>query len=161
MNKHTNRLIHIEAAATIPVTCPHCAAALGMIDAHSLGQRMLWERESGEPLSIAQPADAGLSAEAGVTHGKCPSCGTALTSFWVMFERSCGGDAPDEAPRLSAALHAGSFTGWTMIEHTRGGFEVCEHLFGPVADADAGEAFARIREILPDLPRPHAVAIGH
>ncbi|WP_461446301.1 hypothetical protein [Metallibacterium scheffleri] len=153
MNASMNRLIHVEPVETIPVTCPNCAAALGTIDVHSLEQRMLWERES-EPLSIAQPKDAAVAAEAGMIHGACLACSAELTAFWIAFERDRGVNAAAVAPRLSAALHAGSFTAWTVIEHRKFCGDVVEHHFGPVTAADADEAFARIREILADLSRP-------
>ena len=153
----TNRLIHVEAVETIPVTCPHCAAALGAIDVHDLGQRLLWEREH-EPLSIAQPADTACAAEAGLVRGTCPSCSAELVEFWILFERNRGAGAVAVAPRLSAALHAATFTGWTMIEYRKNGFDVVQHCFGPVEDGRADAAFERIREILNDLPRPEAEA---
>ena len=151
----TNRLIHVEAVETIPVTCPHCAAALGVIDVHNLAQRRLWEREQ-EPLSIAQPTDTAVGADAGLILGACPACAAELVKFWILFERDAGVDSAAVAPRLSAATHAATFTGWAMIEHRKNGFDVVQHQFGPVEDERADEAFARIREILNDLPRPEA-----
>jgi hypothetical protein len=153
MNSNRNRLIHIEAVESVPITCPACAAELGSIDLEHLGQHLLWE-EMFEAIDIDPPAEAGSAAEAGVTHGKCPSCGAALVSFLVLFECDRGEDAPAEEPRLSAALHAATFTGWAMIEHTHGGAAVTEHLFGPIPGEHAEVAFDRLREILPDLPRP-------
>lgn len=153
----TNRLIHVEAVETIPITCPRCAAALGTIDVQNLAQRRLWERES-EPLEIAQPADTAIGADAGLILGACPACEAELAAFWILFERNCGTGAADVAPRLSAALHAASFTAWAMIECQKNGFEVVEHCFGPVLDEQAAEAYERIREILNDLPRPEAEA---
>lgn len=153
----TNRLIHIEPAETIPITCPRCAAALGTIDVQNLAQRRLWERES-EPLSIAQPSDTALAAEAGLIRGACPACKAELAAFWISFEHDAGVDSAAVAPRLSAAMHAATFTGWAMIEHQKNGFEVVEHCFGPVLDEQAAEAYERIREILNDLPRPEAEA---
>ena len=153
MNMKTNRLIHVEAVETIPVTCPHCAAALGMIDVQNPAQRRLWEHEN-EPLSIAQPSDTAIGADAGLTRGACPACKAELVEFWILFERNAGWESAAVAPQLSAAMHAAAFTGWTMIEHRKNGFDVIEHCFGPVEDDRADEAFARIRKILPDLPRP-------
>lgn len=153
----TNRLIHIEPAETIAVTCPKCGAALGVIDVHNLGQRRLWEHES-TPLSIAQPTDKGLAAEAGLIRGACPACKAELAAFWILFEHDAGVDSAAVAPRLSAAMHAATFTGWAMIQHRKNGFEVVEHCFGPVEDGRADEAFEQIREILNDLPRPEAEA---
>ena len=154
-NASMNRLIHIEPAETTPVTCPHCAAALGAIDVRNLAQRRLWERES-ETLSIAQPADAGLSAEAGLVRGACPACGVELAAFVIAFQRDRSEGGADEAPRLSLAMHGASFTAWAVIEHWKNGFEVTEHLFGPILGEHATEAFDRLREIVPDLPRPEA-----
>ena len=155
----TNRLIHTEAVETIPVTCPKCAAALGAIDVHNLAQRRLWERES-EPLSIRQPSDTAIGADAGLIRGACPACSAELVEFWILFERNrgVGAMAVAVAPRLSAALHAARFTGWAMIQHRKNGFDVVEHCFGPVQDEQAAEAYERIREILNDLPRPEAEA---
>ena len=157
MNMKTNRLIHVESVETIPVTCPHCAAALGTIDVQNLARRRLWERES-EPLSIAQPSDPAIGADAGLIRGACPACKAELAAFWILFERNAGVDSAAVAPRLSAAMHAAAFTGWTMIEHRKNGFDVVQHEFGPILDEQADEAFERIREILPDLPRPEAEA---
>ena len=153
----TNRLIHVEPVETIPVTCPKCAAALGAIDGHNLAQRGLWEREH-EPLSIAQPSDPGLAAEAGLVRGACPACSAELVEFWILFERDRGVDSAAVAPRLSSALHAATFTGWAMIECRKNGFDVVQHQFGPILDEQADEAFERLRELLPDLPRPEAEA---
>ena len=151
----TNRLIHIERAETMPVTCPKCAAALGTIDVRNLAQRRLWEHEQ-EPLSIAQPSDPALAAEAGLVRGACPACSAELASFWIAFRRDRGADSADVAPRLSLAMHGASFTAWGVIEGQKNGFDVVEHVFGPVEDERADEAFERIREILSDLPRPEA-----
>ena len=153
----TNRLIHIEPAETIPITCPRCAAALGTIDVQNLAQRRLWERES-EPLSIAQPSDTALAAEAGLIRGACPACSAELAAFWILLERDAGVGSVAVAPRLSLAMHGASFTAWAAIEHRRNGFDVVEHVFGPILDEHADEAFERIREILSDLPRPEAEA---
>lgn len=153
----TNRLIHVEPVESIPVTCPKCAAALGRIDVQNLAQRRLWERES-EPLSIAQPSDTAIGADAGLIRGACPACEAELVEFWISFERNRGAGAVAVAPRLSAALHAATFTGWAMIEHRKNGFDVVEHCFGPVEHEQAAEAYERIREILNDLPRPEAEA---
>ena len=155
MNLKTNRLIHTEPAEIIPVTCPKCAAALGTIDVQNLGQRRLWEHES-TPLLIAQPSDPGLAAEAGLVRGACPACAAELAAFWILFQRDGGKDSGDAAPRLSQAFHGASFTAWALIEHRKDGFDVAEHVFGPILDEHAGEAFERLREILPDLPRPAA-----
>lgn len=155
MNLKTSRLIHVEPADTIPVTCPHCGAALGTIDVHNLSQRRLWEQEN-EPLSIAQPSDPALAAEAGLIRGVCPACKAELASFWIAFRRDRGVDSTDEAPRLSLAVHGASFTAWVVIEGQKNGWDVVEHVFGPILDAHADEAFERLREILPDLPRPEA-----
>ena len=157
MNMKTNRLIHIEAVETIPVTCPKCAAALGAIDVHNLAQRGLWERGHA-PLSIAQPTDPAIGADAGLIRGACPACSAELASFWILYERNCGAGAVAVAPRLSAAMHAATFTGWAIIEHRKNGFDVVEHCFGPVEHEQAAEAYERIREILNDLPRPEAEA---
>lgn len=155
MTMKANRLIHLEPVETIPVMCPHCAAELGTIDVQNLAQRRLWERES-EPLSIAQPSDPAICAEAGLIRGACPACAAELAAFWILFERNCGAGAMAVAPHLSSALHAATFTGWTMIEHRKNGFDVVEHMFGPIIDAQADEAFERLREILLDLPQPEA-----
>ena len=157
MNMKTKRLIHVESVETIPVTCPHCAAALGTIDVQNLARRRLWERES-EPLEISQPSDTAIGADAGLIRGACPACKAELAAFWILFERNAGVNSADVAPRLSAAMHAASFTAWAMIEHRKNGFDVVEHTFGPIHDEQADEAFARIREILNDLPRPEAEA---
>ncbi len=149
----TNRLIHTEPAESIPVTCPHCAVALGTIDVQNLGQRRLWEHES-TPLSIAQPSDTALAAEAGLIRGTCPACAAELASFWIAFRRDRGVDSTDEAPRLSLAMHGASFTAWVVIEGQKNGWDVVEHEFGPILDEHAEAAFERLREILPDLPRP-------
>ena len=153
----TNRLVHIEPAETIPVTCPKCGAALGTIDVQNLSQRQLWEREH-EPLSISQPADPAVGADAGLIRGACPSCSAELAAFWILFERNRGAGAVAVAPRLSAALHAATFTGWTIIECRKNGFDVVQHQFGPILDEQADEAYEIIREILPDLPHPEAEA---
>ena len=155
MNMKTNRLIHVEAVETIQVTCPRCAAALGTLDVQNPAERRLWERES-KPLSIAQPSDPAIGADAGLILGACPACKAELAEFWILFERGAGVDSAAVVPRLCAALHGASFTAWTVIEHRKNGFEVVEHMFGPILDEQAEEAFERIRELLPDLPRPEA-----
>ncbi len=154
MNMKTNRLIHIEPVETIPVTCPGCAAALGTIDVQNLSQRRLWEREHA-PLSIAQPTNPAIGAEAGLIRGACPACAVELAEFWITFYRDHGAD---EAPRLSLAMHGASFTAWALIEHQKNNWDVVEHVFGPILDEHAEAAFERIREILNDLPRPEAEA---
>lgn len=152
MNKSANRLIHTEPAETIPVTCPHCAAALGTIDARDLEElrRVVvraWKRDDDEPLC----ADC---AEISMIRSACPSCGTELVLFLVLFECDRGEDAPAEEPRLSAALHAASFISWAMIECAHDGVAIAEHVFGPILGEHGALAYERIREILPDLPRP-------
>ena len=136
----------------LPITCPSCAASLGTIDEKNLDQRRSWGIAISS-LDIEAPDDPGLAAEAGLIRGECPACATELAAFWVTFRRDCdrGADRADEPPRLSLALHGGAFAGWAMIEHADGSIE---HLFGPVLDRNAEEAFDYVRDFLHDLPRP-------
>ena len=139
--------------ATLPITCPSCSASLGTIDEKNLSQRRAWGIAISS-LEIEAPDDPDLTAEAGLIRGECPSCQTELAAFWVTFKRDRdGADHADEpqSPRLSLALHGPAFAGWAMIEHEDGSVE---HLFGPVADAHAEEAFEYVRGFLADLPRP-------
>ena len=140
--------------AVLPITCPACAASLGTIDAKNLDQRRDWGIAI-SALDIAAPDDPNLTAEAGLIRGACPACATELAAFWVTFKRDRGADRADEPlPRLSLALHGGAFAGWAMIEYQDAGAECIEHLFGPVADEHAEEAFEYVRGFLADLPRP-------
>ena len=139
----------------LPITCPSCAASLGTIDVQNLPQRRAWGIAI-SALEIEAPDDPNLTAEAGLIRGACPSCGSELAAFWVTFRRDCGGaDRADEPlPRLSLALHGPAFAGLAMIEYQDAGAECIEHLFGPVADARAEEAFDYVRDFLHDLPLP-------
>ena len=140
--------------ATLPITCPSCSASLGTIDEKNLSQRRAWGIAISS-LEIEAPDDPDLTAEAGLIRGECPSCQTELAAFWVTFKRDRdGADHADEPARLSLALHGGAFAGWAMIEHEDGSVE---HLFGPVKDERAEEAFDYVRDFLTDLPRPEAV----
>ena len=138
----------------LPITCPACAASLGTIDVQNLDQRRSWGIAI-SALDVAAPDDPGLTAEAGLIRGACPSCSAELAAFWVTFrrDRDCGADRADE-PRLSLALHGTAFAGWAMIEYQDAGAECIEHLFGPVKDAHAEEAFDYVRDFMTDLPRP-------
>ena len=142
--------------AALPITCPSCAASLGTIDVQNLPQRRTWGIAI-SALDIAAPDDPALTAEAGLIRGECPACATELAAFWVTFRRnhSGGADRADEPPRpsLSLALHGGAYAGWAMIEHEDGSVE---HLFGPVRDEAAEEAFDYVRAFLHDLPLPAA-----
>ena len=140
----------------LPITCPSCAASLGTIDVANLDQRRAWGIAI-SALEIEAPDDPDLTAEAGLIRGACPSCDAELAAFWVTFRRDhdCGADRADEPlPRLSLALHGGAYAGWAMIEYQDAGAECIEHLFGPVADARAEEAFDYVRDFMTDLPRP-------
>ena len=142
--------------AALPITCPSCAASLGTIDVQNLAQRRAWGIAI-SALDVAAPDDPTLTAEAGLIRGACSACGSELAAFWVTFkrDRDRGADWADEPlPRLSLALHGETFAGWAMIEHADGSVE---HLFGPVADERAEEAFDYVRALLTDLPRPEAV----
>ena len=141
--------------AVLPITCPSCAASLGTIDVQNLAQRRAWGIAI-SALDIAAPDDPDLSAEAGLIRGECPSCSAELAAFWVTFKRDHGADRADEPARLSLALHGTAYAGWAMIETHEGGVDAVEHLFGPVADAHAEEAFEYVRGFLADLPRPEA-----
>ena len=138
----------------LPITCPSCAASLGTIDVANLDQRRAWGIAI-SALEVEAPDDPALTAEAGLIRGACPSCDAELAAFWVTFkrDRDRGADRADEpqSPRLSLALHGQAYAGWAMIEHADGSVE---HLFGPVADAHAEEAFEYVRDFLHDLPRP-------
>ena len=153
----TNRLIHIEPVETIRVACPKCAAALGTIDVQNLAWRRLWAREN-SPLPISVAKDPQLDAAAGLIRGACPSCSAQLAEFWVFLDRNRGAGAATRSPRLSAATHNTTFTGWTMIEHLTDGFDVITHCFGPILDEQVDETFERISAILNDLPCPEAEA---
>ena len=140
----------------LPITCPACAASLGTIDEKNLDQRRAWGIAI-SALEIEAPEDPALSAEAGLIRGACPSCSAELAAFWVTFKRDRdGADHADEPARLSLALHGQAYAGWAMIETHEGGVDAVEHLFGPVADAHAEEAFEYVRGFLADLPRPAA-----
>lgn len=154
MNKH--RLIHIEPAETIPVTCPHCAAALGTIDGESPLKRASWERFT-IPVWIEQPAEAGLSADAGLSRGTCPACNTPLATLHIRLGRAAAAGSADEAPRLSLVMHGAADTSWAMIEHHMKGFHIIEHVFGPILDGEhVEEAFDPVLELASALPRPEA-----
>ena len=83
-----------------------------------------------------------------------PEPSAELASFVIAFQRDGAIAEVVAPPRLSLALHGASFTAWALIEHTHGGAAVTEHLFGPILGEHAEAAFDRLREILPDLPRP-------
>ena len=140
----------------LPITCPSCAGSLGTIDEKNLDQRRAWGIAISS-LDIAAPDDPDLTAEAGLIRGECPSCQTELAAFWVTFRRDRdGADHADEpqSPSLSLALHGQAYAGWAMIEHAD---KSIEHLFGPVLDRNAEEAFDYVRTFMTDLPRPEAV----
>ena len=140
--------------AALPITCPSCAASLGTIDVQNLAQRRSWGIAI-SALEIEAPEDPTLTAEAGLIRGECPACDAELAAFWVTFkrDRDRGADRADEpqSPRLNLALHGPAFAGWAMIEHAD---KSVEHLFGPVKDAHAEEAFEYVRTFMHDLPRP-------
>ena len=139
--------------ATLPITCPSCSASLGTIDEKNLSQRRAWGIAISS-LEIEAPDDPDLTAEAGLIRGACPACSAELAAFWVTFRRDRdGADRADEPPRLSLALHGSAYAGWAMIEHAD---KSIEHLFGPVLDRNAEEAFDYVRGFLHDLPRPAA-----
>ena len=141
--------------AALPITCPSCAASLGTIDVQNLDQRRSWGIAI-SALEIEAPEDPSLTAEAGLIRGECPSCQTELAAFWVTFkrDRDRGADRADEPPRLSLALHGTAYAGWAMIEYHDDGVTAIEHLFGPVRDESAEEAFEYVRDFLHDLPLP-------
>ncbi|WP_297920246.1 hypothetical protein [Metallibacterium sp.] len=143
--------------ATLPITCPACSASLGTIDVQNLSQRRAWGIAISS-LDIEAPDDPALTAEAGLIRGACPSCDAELAAFWVTFKRDHGADRADEpqSPSLSLALHGEAYAGWAMIETHEGGVDCIEHLFGPVADERAEEAFEYVRDFMTDLPRPEA-----
>ena len=141
----------------LPITCPSCAASLGTIDVQNLPQRRAWGIAI-SALEIEAPDDPNLTAEAGLIRGACPACATELAAFWVTFKRDHGADRADEPARLSLALHGTAYAGWAMIETHEGGVDAVEHLFGPVADERAEEAFDYVRDFMTDLPRPEAEA---
>ena len=155
MNTKTITNIATFSRAVLPITCPACAASLGTIDAQNLAQRRDWGVAI-SALDVAAPDDPNLTAEAGLIRGACPACGSELAAFWVTFRRDhSGADRADEPlPRLSLALHGGAYAGWAMIEYQDAGAECIEHLFGPVKDERAEEAFDYVRGFLADLPRP-------
>ena len=139
----------------LPITCPSCAASLGTIDVANLAQRRAWGIAISS-LEIEAPEDPTLTAEAGLIRGECPACDAELAAFWVTFKRDRdrgGADRADE-PRLSLALHGEAFAGWAMIESQDNGVAAVEHLFGPVLDERAEEAFDYVRDFMTDLPRP-------
>ena len=155
MNAIQKPRIATFSRATLPITCPSCSASLGTIDEKNLDQRRDWGIAI-SALEVEAPEDPSLTAEAGLIRGACPSCDAELAAFWVTFKRDhSGADRADEpqSPSLSLALHGGAFAGWAMIEHEDGSVE---HLFGPVADEHAEEAFDYVRGFLADLPRPEA-----
>ena len=156
MNAIQKPRIATFSRAVLPITCPSCAASLGTIDIANLDQRRAWGIAI-SALDIAAPDDPNLTAEAGLIRGACPACATELAAFWVTFrrDRDHGADRADEPlPRLSLALHGPAWAGWAMIEHEDGSVE---HLFGPVRDEFAEEAFDYVRNFLADLPLPEAV----
>ena len=142
--------------AVLPITCPACAASLGTIDVQNLDQRRSWGIAISS-LDIEAPDDPTLTAEAGLIRGACPACDAELAAFWVTFKRDRDRDADradePQSPSLSLALHGSAYAGWAMIEHAD---KSIEHLFGPVADEHAEEAFDYVRNFLTDLPRPEA-----
>ena len=153
MNTKTTTEVCTFRRDRLPITCPSCAASLGTIDVANLAQRRAWGIAISS-LDIEAPDDPTLVAEAGLIRGECPSCSAELAAFWVTFKRDRGGaDRADEpqSPSLSLALHGPAWAGWAMIEHEDGSVE---HLFGPVADAHAEEAFEYVRTFMTDLPRP-------
>ena len=143
--------------AVLPITCPACAASLGTIDVQNLDQRRDWGIAISS-LDIEAPDDPALVAEAGLIRGACPACGSELAAFWVTFKRDRDGADRADEPRLSLALHGQAYAGWAMIESHEGGVDAVEHLFGPVRDESAEEAFEYVRDFMTDLPRPEAVA---
>ena len=157
MNATTTTKVATFTRDRLPITCPSCAGSLGTIDVQNLAQRRAWGIAI-SALEVEAPEDPSLTAEAGLIRGECPACATELAAFWVTFrrDRDRGADRADEPlPRLSLALHGEAYAGWAMIEHADGSIE---HLFGPVADARAEEAFDYVRDFMTDLPRPEAEA---
>ena len=156
MNTKTKTKVATFTRDRLPITCPACAASLGTIDVQNLSQRRAWGIAI-SALDVAAPDDPTLTAEAGLIRGACSACGSELAAFWVTFkrDRDRGADWADEPlPRLSLALHGPAFAGWAMIEYQDDGVEAIEHLFGPVADEHAEEAFEYVRGFLADLPLP-------
>ena len=154
MNAIQKPRIATFSRATLPITCPACSASLGTIDVQNLAQRRAWGIAI-SALEIEAPDDPNPTAEAGLIRGACPACATELAAFWVTFKRDRdGADHADEPARLSLALHGPAFAGWAMIESQDNGVVAVEHLFGPVADEHAEEAFEYVRGFLADLPRP-------
>ena len=158
MNTTTTTEVATFRRDRLPITCPSCAASLGTIDVSNLAQRRAWGIAISS-LDIEAPDDPALTAEAGLIRGACPACGSELAAFWVTFKR-CGADRADEpqSPRLSLALHGPAYAGWAIIEYHDSGVTAIEHLFGPVKDQFAEEAFDYVRDFLDDLPRPEAEA---
>ena len=159
MNTTTTTEVCTFRRATLPITCPACSASLGTIDVANLDQRHAWGIAI-SALEIEAPDDPALTAEAGLIRGACPACATELAAFWVTFrrDRDGGADRADEpqSPSLSLALHGQAYAGWAMIETHEGGVDAVEHLFGPVLDRNAEEAFEYVRTFMHDLLRPEA-----
>ena len=153
MNTKTKTEVATFRRDRLPITCPSCAGSLGTIDVQNLAQRRAWGIAI-SALEVEAPEDPSLTAEAGLIRGACPSCDAELAAFWVTFKRDhSGADRADEpqSPSLSLALHGQAYAGWAMIEHAD---KSIEHLFGPVADEHAEEAFDYVRGFLADLPLP-------
>jgi len=155
MNTKTNP-IFVEVVASAPIVCTACKAVLCTITAQNPGQRPWpWERES-TPLEIAQPSDSALTAEAVMIRGVCPVCSAELASFRLLFRRKHGEGVADAPPRLSRATHGASLSAWAVLEYQDNGHDITEHRFGTVKVEHAKAAFASVRAILLDLPRPEA-----
>ena len=151
MNALQKPRIAIFPRANLPIICPSCSGSLGIIDVHHLAQRHVWAVAL-SPLEIAGPSDPGITTEATLIRGECPSCHAELAALSITFKRPHGADGADE-PRLSLALHGGAYAGWAMIEHGDG----IEHLFEPRPAARVERSIEYLREfLLADLPRPAA-----
>ena len=158
MNALPKPRIAIFPRENLPIICPTCSGSLGIIDARNLAQRHAWAVAL-STLDLAVADDPGITTDANLLHGECPSCHAELAAISVAFRRphEHGAEGADEPlPRLSLVLNGGAFAGWAMIEtRDADGTECIEHLFEPRPSMRAEKSIEYLREhLLADLPRP-------
>ena len=155
MNALQQSRLAVFPRANLPIICPTCSHSLVIIDVRNLADRHGWAVAL-SPLDLAAADDPGITTEAAVIRGECPSCHAELAALSVAFRREHdrGAEAADE-PRLSLALHGAAYAGWSMIQYQADGADVIEHLFEPRPVSRVEKSVEYLREFLLDaLPRP-------
>lgn len=133
------------------VTCPHCG---GVLDEFSRFPRP-WT-----PNWITRVEDLQVNldaAEAVLTFGCCPDCGTHLAANEIG---QWSAKSPQWTPgdggilRQERALFGAGFTTWLRVVGVTGSRLIYRHRFLPITEENLPEDWARLQQILPRLPSP-------